>query len=228
MTIDEFLDKLAQTPAEWSEDERGQIRLDGACPICAVAGGTNRISFWKVAPALGLSVQDANVIADTADNATTGLDFSAALRPRLLAVTVNRTCARLTYSTPKPRPARKPKGPTARRITKRKRAESLVIKSVRAKCVERDVFCRYDLDEFAKTARFGTDCKGPSEWAHLENYRRSKTRNMAPELRHTTAGTAMLCKFHHDCYDGRGKKKLRIVNFGALGADGPLTWTLSR
>lgn len=124
----------------------------------------------------------------------------------------------LTYS--KPTRRKKAKGPTARYRAKRKRAEGPVIKAVRAACVERDGLCRYWKDAF-EACFVAVECSGPSEWAHLES--RARTRNMAPELRHNTATSLMLCKHHHDRLDGRARPRLRVTVTGK-GADGPLTW----
>jgi hypothetical protein len=44
-------------------------------------------------------------------------------------------------------------------------------------------------------------CHGVSEWAHLGDKKRFKTRGQAPEIRHTTAGSLMLCQKHHADYD---------------------------
>jgi hypothetical protein len=44
-------------------------------------------------------------------------------------------------------------------------------------------------------------CDGVSEWAHLGDKKRFKTRGQAPEVRHTTAGSLMLCTKHHQDYD---------------------------
>lgn len=96
----------------------------------------------------------------------------------------------LTYETYR---SRKPKpGPTASARAKRGRAEARIVKSVRAQCVERDGYCRL--------SGVG-DCFGRSEWAHLGNQRRARTRGMAPESRHSTSWSLMLCASHHDDYD---------------------------
>lgn len=122
---------------------------------------------------------------------------------------------------------RKPPGPTARATAKKRRAERPVVTRVRALCVERDGYCRYWKDVF-EAAFVAVECDGPSEWAHLENMRRSKTQRMKPELRHTTAGTAMLCRKHHDRLDGRARPRLRLTVLTNRGADGPLQWRTSR
>lgn len=140
----------------------------------------------------------------------------------------------LTYSQPLPRKARKPKGIMARSRAKRRRAEGPVAKAVRAACVERDAYCRIcDWENNPSDTHEGDDnddlpyaesehSRGPSEWAHLET--RARTRNMKPELRHTTAITVMLCQFHHDRLDGRARPRLRIKVLTSRGADGPLHW----
>lgn len=104
--------------------------------------------------------------------------------------------------------------PTPRRILKarRKRQAAKVVKSVRAQCVERDGYCRFET--------FPYGCNGPSEWAHLGEKKRYKTRGMSAEVRHTTAGSLMLCRRHHHAYDRA--HTLRIVPLTSKGADGPL------
>ncbi len=114
---------------------------------------------------------------------------------------------------------RKP-GPTAKARAKRRRAEGPVARSVRAWCVDRDGTCRYWKDIF-EACLVAVECRGPSEWAHLENQRRSRTRGLAPELRHTTAGTAMLCRSHHRAYDA-GRLRIRFIT--GTGADGLIQW----
>lgn len=114
-----------------------------------------------------------------------------------------------------------PKG-TPRRIVKARkdRQEARIKRVVRAECVKRDGLCRYWHDVFA-ACFVSVDCSGPSEWAHLERSKRARTRGMKPELRHTTAGTVMLCRFHHAQYDaGTITVKLRTNR----GADGTLEW----
>lgn len=138
--------------------------------------------------------------------------------------------ADLIYA-PLSRPTQK-KGSTAKRIAKRKRAEGPVIKAVRAQCVERDGYCRIGSltadalgDYFAEelfVPALADGCSGPSEWSHIKDTSRAKTRNMKPEVRHRTAKSLMLCKYHHDCYDGRQRPRLLIEEPTELGADGPL------
>jgi hypothetical protein len=60
-------------------------------------------------------------------------------------------------------------------------------------------------------------CLGPSEWAHL--LRRSKTRGMAPEDRHTSKGSIKACRKHHTEID---QHRLSVTPLTDRGADGPL------
>ena len=107
-----------------------------------------------------------------------------------------------------------PKPPSRKLVKGRKdRAEAKVKRSVRAKCVERDGFCRL----------LGCGpCSGVSEWAHLGDKKRARTRGMAPEIRHTTAGSFMACTGHHAAYDAG---RIRIETETSRGADGPLKVT---
>ncbi len=105
---------------------------------------------------------------------------------------------------------RKKPGPTAKHRAKRRRAEHPVAKSVRAECVERDDYCR--LMELSR-------CEGPSEWAHLGANKRARTRGMAPELRHTKAGSFMACRRHHRRYDA-GQIEIGVIP--EHGANGPM------
>lgn len=100
---------------------------------------------------------------------------------------------------------------------KNRRYEPAVIKQVRAACVARDGLCRVD----TRMRAIGITCEGPSEWAHLGPWRRSKTVGQAPTLRHHTMGSLMLCAFHHRLYDAH---RLEIEGT-TTGADGPLTFT---
>ncbi len=111
---------------------------------------------------------------------------------------------------------RKP-GPTAKARAKRKLTDAKYAKLIRAVCVERDGYCRYGGKAGDQIA-----CAGPSEWAHLGDKTRAKTRGMAPEARHTTRDSLMLCKAHHDAYDGRRRPRLLIEMAGSCGADGPV------
>ena len=117
--------------------------------------------------------------------------------------------------------------PTPRRILKarRKRRAAKVVKSVRAQCVARDGFCRISRPAMDLAGRPLGDCAGPSEWAHMAAARRWKTRGQAPEVRHTTAGSLMLCRGHHNAYDR--EHTLEIVPLTTQGANGPLRFLVS-
>lgn len=104
-----------------------------------------------------------------------------------------------------------PKGEPRKRVKgRRRRAESQRKKSVRAQCVDRDGFCRL--------MGLGP-CSGVSEWAHLGDKKRFKTRGQAPEIRHTTAGSFMACSGHHRRYDAG---EIQIEPTTERGADGSL------
>ena len=119
--------------------------------------------------------------------------------------------------------------PTRRLVKGRKtRAAAKVVTSVRAQCVERDGYCRmsrwYSIDGEDNYARgVDTFCSGPSEWAHVGEHTRAKTRGMAPERRHTTAGSLMLCRRHHHDLDAH---RITVDALTAAGADGPLRFAL--
>ena len=113
---------------------------------------------------------------------------------------------------PKPEPRKRVKA-------RRQRQAAKVVKSVRAQCVERDGYCRWARRWFTNTI-YCPACSGPSEWAHFAEKKRYKTRGMSPEVRHTTAGSFMLCRLHHVAYDRT--HTLKIVPLTSKGADGPL------
>lgn len=106
-----------------------------------------------------------------------------------------------------------PKGRTRAQLKAAKdRREAKVKKSVRQQCVDRDGHCRAAL-------HVQTPCIGESQWAHMHEKRRSKTRGQAPEMRHMTAWSLMLCRGHHDAYDGRTRPVLVITALTDYGAD---------
>jgi len=115
------------------------------------------------------------------------------------------------------------KGKTRKQLKgRRDRAEARVKKAVRAHCVERDGHCRV-MAMSCVADRFETlfigACEGPSQWAHFGTQRRAHTRGQVPDIRHTTAGTLMLCEKHHGEYDCR---TLVIAALSKQGCDGPL------
>ena len=99
-----------------------------------------------------------------------------------------------------------------------KRQAAKVVKVVRAQCVERDGYCRIgewennpdDLHDGALTGEGEPliACDGRSEWAHLGEQKRFKTRGQPATKRHTTAGSLMLCQRHHRDYDA-GRMEIR-------------------
>lgn len=119
-----------------------------------------------------------------------------------------------------------PKPEPRRRIKDRaKRQEAKVIAKVRAEVSVRDGSCRLMHSNAALRAKiielFGP-CEGVPEWAHLNEHRRSATRGMEPEERHTTAGSAMLCTRHHAMEEAH---RIRFEYLTDLGADGPMSCT---
>ncbi len=120
-----------------------------------------------------------------------------------------------------------PKPPKRKTVKGRKdRAEGKVKKSVREQCVERDGWCR--VGQYRAFDRHGWgglcfECSSNlSQWAHWGEHTRAKTRGQAPERRHTTGGSLMLCKAHHDALDGRSHPRLKITALTDNGCDGPL------
>lgn len=107
--------------------------------------------------------------------------------------------------------------PLKRTRARKKRKAAVVVKTVRAVCVERDGFCRAVSPWLGK-------CEGASEWAHLHSHMRSKTRGRPATQRHTAPGSVMLCTEHHQQYDAR---QLEISLLTEFGADGTLRFTLN-
>lgn len=113
---------------------------------------------------------------------------------------------------PKPEPRRKSKA-------RKDRKEAAVEKAVRAIVADRDGRCRLESFDPAVRALFGA-CDGPGEWAHI--LKRSQSRGQAPEIRHASTSSLMLCARHH-----RGKPSHEMHDFEIEyktddGADGPL------
>lgn len=120
---------------------------------------------------------------------------------------------------PKPEPRKRTKG-------RAKRDERSIVADVRAACVERDGSCRIaTMRPGDKWTTDATPCAGPSQWAHMHDVRRSKTRGLAPDVRHTTRGSFMACEAHHGAYDA---KLLIVLPMSVDGADGPLMFGLAR
>jgi hypothetical protein len=124
---------------------------------------------------------------------------------------------------PIPKPEKKPRTARQRkrnrikvRNRRRKLAEAPVIAQVRAECVERDGDCLV-------LTRIGIvgECQGESEWAHFAGHRRSQTRGLAPEKRHDSRWSGMLCTFHHQLEESG---KWEVVYKTSSYADGPIDW----
>lgn len=110
---------------------------------------------------------------------------------------------------PKPEPRRRVKG-------RRQRQETTVKRLVRELTVARDGHCLI-ASRLPKGLRdLLGPCAGPSEWAHIGRQRRCFTRGQVATDRHTTAGTAQLCRAHHQAYDAHQFD----VTTGAEGMDG--------
>lgn len=106
---------------------------------------------------------------------------------------------------PKPEPRRREK-------PRRARAERAVKQAVREQVVLRDGYCRIR-DVFVR-------CRGLSTWNHLR--RRSETRNLPPEERHTTATSIMNCQEHHRMID---EHEIGWTYVTERQADGPMTFS---
>jgi hypothetical protein len=120
-----------------------------------------------------------------------------------------------------------PKGRTRRQLkSTQDRAEAKVKKAVRAACVARDAYCRFnwfspwfDRRTSVEDVKPIHHCGAPSEWCHFGEKKRAKTRGMAAEQRHTTAGSLMLCAEAHRAYDAG---QLKITALTRKGCDGRL------
>lgn len=108
---------------------------------------------------------------------------------------------------PKPEPRKRAKARSARQ-------ERSIVTVVRAHCVARDGDCRIG----SATTYLGA-CDGESEWCHLGDMRRFRTRGMEPGARHTTQGTCCLCTKHHRMLDAN---EIRVEFVTPHGADGTL------
>ena len=122
-----------------------------------------------------------------------------------------------------------PKGKTKLQLKALKdRQEGQIKKLVRAAVAVRDGYCRLATalnplagysDHFATVIVAEHLCEGPSQWAHFGDKKRARTRGMKPEVRHTTAGSLMLCQAAHDDYD---QGRLHITALTRRGCDGRL------
>jgi hypothetical protein len=112
---------------------------------------------------------------------------------------------------PQPKPAR---GSRKRAKAKLAREETKVKRKVRAEVAERDGPCRF----IGLQHLFGP-CEGPSTWQHYGEKRRSKTRGLPPEERHTVSGTMMQCRRHHARVD---ENEIKVEHMDERGANGNL------
>lgn len=106
---------------------------------------------------------------------------------------------------------------TRKRAKGRKdRTEARIKKQVRKECDDRDGYCLV-------ATRVGIlgECKGRSTWAHFAGHRRSQTRGMAPERRHDTRFSGMLCQRHHDQEESG---KFAVVYHSIDYANGSIGW----
>lgn len=112
--------------------------------------------------------------------------------------------------------ARKKRRNRVKRRKTRAKAEAPVKAKVRAECVERDGPCLV----WTRIGLFG-ECRGPSVWSHLRGHRRSNTRGMAPEKRHNTMFSAILCSYHDRLEEsGRYEVVFHTIDY----ANGRVSW----
>ena len=116
--------------------------------------------------------------------------------------------------------------PRAKQRRRERRVEAKALEVARAEAHDRDGYCRlYVLDAGwrAELQRMFGACNGPSEFAHLGDSRRFRTRGQDPEVRHSASGGIMLCAGHHRtgvyAYD---RHTLRIDELTDRRANGPL------
>jgi hypothetical protein len=120
-------------------------------------------------------------------------------------------------------------GPTAKARKAKAAKDRRYAANIRKRVAERDGECRIgdwenNPDDTHCDALIGNgceavDCGGVSEWAHLGEKKRFKTRGMPPEQRHTTKESCMLCTTHHQMYDAG---TLKIKADTEIGADSVL------
>ena len=113
-----------------------------------------------------------------------------------------------------PKPLR---GSAKREKARARRQEAAHAKIVRAACVVRDGYCLIASRLPRAVAVLLGPCEGLSEWAHVAEHRRCFTRGQAPEVRHTTAGSGMLCRGHHVAYDSH---EFDFETYTEAGMDG--------
>ena len=116
-----------------------------------------------------------------------------------------------------PAPPKPAKGTAKRQKAAKGRAETAHAQTIRAQVAERDGAC---VIQFRGNGAL-VSCGGRSEWAHIGRHRRCHTRGQAPEQRHTTAGTAMMCERHHRAYDAHDFDLVPVDS--ERGMNGPFT-----
>lgn len=104
-----------------------------------------------------------------------------------------------------------------RAVSAKLRKEAAVLAKVRAVCVARDVYCRCGPSFWVEWGR----CEGESQLAHVLGKKRSQTRGMAPEARHSPAWCLLLCAKHHE-REERGV--MQVVALTPDGANGPVVF----
>jgi hypothetical protein len=102
-----------------------------------------------------------------------------------------------------------------RKVSPKQRKDLAYADKIKRKVDELDAWCRLEPLNARELALVGP-CKGGMTWAHLPDWRRSKTRNEEPEKRHTLQGSFKCCVGHHAALD---QKKFGIAH-GEDGADG--------
>jgi hypothetical protein len=116
----------------------------------------------------------------------------------------------------------------------RTRRRKVRIDNTAQRMVRRAVFAR-EQDKCAVVSRLSKDemlavfkafgiCHGPLQLMHAAGHRRSQTRGLPPEERHSTETCLAGCAHHHDCEERRG---LRFVAQTDQGYNGPLTYAVA-
>lgn len=124
---------------------------------------------------------------------------------------------------PKPRRKQKPvkrlRAKTRiRPMSAKRRAEQRIVAQVFKDIEPRDGDCRIRLLDY-ESQQLAGPCSGPTDPMHLGEWRRAKTRRMAPEVRHTRKTILRGCRGHHRAYDGH---RFDLAYTPASGAEGVL------
>jgi hypothetical protein len=123
----------------------------------------------------------------------------------------------VTRYVPIPKPAKRATGKRMRvkPQSARQRADLAYAAKVRKVVAARDEVCRL--------AGRLPPCSGALAWCHMEGHRRSQTRRMAPQDRHSTAWTVMLCARHAEMEE---RHQVTSEYLTENGADGMMAWVL--